>query len=74
MSNPIPNRFYLTPQGKRVSMFSGFIPPGSILKQEGWTVQHPDGTTGLARRPFETESEAQAWCDAHPNFKGMSQH
>lgn len=39
----------------------------------GWTVQHSDGTTGLGRPPFATREEAQAWCDAHPSFRGMSQ-
>lgn len=38
----------------------------------GYTVQHPDGTVGIGRRPFQTKEEAQAWCNAHPNFRGMS--
>jgi len=39
----------------------------------GWTVAHPDGTTGIGRVPFKTREEAQAWVDAHPCFPGMSQ-
>jgi hypothetical protein len=39
----------------------------------GFTVLHPDGTTGLGRPPFLTREDAQAWCDKNPNFKGMSQ-
>lgn len=43
------------------------------IEVTGWTVKHPDGTTGLGRPPFETQAEALAWVAAHPNFKGMSQ-
>lgn len=41
--------------------------------ESGFTVAHPDGTTGLGRMPFATAAEAQAWCDANPRFPGMSQ-
>lgn len=43
------------------------------LETVGWTVRHPDGTIGLARPPFGSEAEAQAWVDANPTFPGMSQ-
>jgi hypothetical protein len=43
------------------------------LSFAGFTIQHPDGTTGLGRPPFTTREEAQAWVDAHPKFPGMSQ-
>lgn len=39
----------------------------------GFTVLHPDGTTGLGCKPFETREQAQWWCDVNPNFPGMSQ-
>lgn len=41
--------------------------------QVGFTIRHPDGTTGIGKPPFETFDAAQAWCDAHPNFSGMRQ-
>jgi len=43
------------------------------MEQVGFTVRHPDGTTGIGRPPFATREEAQAWVDAHPKFPGMSQ-
>lgn len=78
MSNPIPCRFWKHKKtGATVSIFS--IPyvteAGKAdweIVEKGWTVKHPDGTTGLARKPFDTEAEAQAWCDANPNFSGMN--
>lgn len=73
MSTVIPHRFYRVPQGYSVGLYTSYVPPGSVLVSEGFTVQHPDGTTGLGRKPFATEAEAQAWCDANPRFRGMSQ-
>lgn len=70
-SKPIPYRFYQDLQGRTYSPFSSFIPPGAEEVVKGWTVQHQDGTTGIGRAPFETEADAQAWCDANPNFSGM---
>lgn len=69
----IPHKYYRTPCGGRVSAFSSYVPPGSTLIENGFTISHPDGTTGLGRGPFTTEAEAQAWVDAHPRFPGMSQ-
>lgn len=43
------------------------------MEQVGFTIMHPDGTTGIGRVPFKTRAEAQAWVDTHPNFRGMSQ-
>jgi hypothetical protein len=43
------------------------------LETRGFTIRHPDGTTGLGRAPFATRDEAQAWVDAHPHFPGMNQ-
>jgi hypothetical protein len=37
----------------------------------GWTVVHPDGTSGLGRKPFLTREGAQDWCDKNPTFPGM---
>ena len=40
-------------------------------RQDGWSIEHPDGTIGIGRAPFPTAAEAQAWIDAHPTFQGM---
>jgi len=70
-SKPLPHRFYRAPNGSTYSFFSTYRPEGSELVTEGWTVSHIDGTTGTGKKPFATEAEAQAWCDANPNFPGM---
>jgi hypothetical protein len=79
MSTPIPYRFWLHTSGRTASM-GGAVPwvtPSDeanwTAQEQGWTVRHPDGTTGLGRKPFATKEEAQTWCDAHPRFPGMSQ-
>ena len=72
MSKPVPHHFYRDPSGRTYSRFSSYIPVDAELVDGGWTVQHPDGTRGLGRAPFASRDEAQAWCDAHPNFPGMS--
>lgn len=69
----VPYKVYVAPNGKQFSLYSSYIPEGSVLVEKGYTINHPDGTNGLGRAPFETEAEAQAWVDAHPNFPGMSQ-
>ncbi len=43
------------------------------LEVVGFTIKHPDGTTGIGRAPFATREEAQAWIDANPHFPGMQQ-
>jgi hypothetical protein len=43
------------------------------MQTVGYTIQHPDGTVGLGRKPFATKTEAEAWVTAHPRFRGMSQ-
>lgn len=55
------------------SIFSTGVPPDAERVEEGWTVEHPDGTRGLGRPPFKTQEEAQDWCDKNPHFPGMSQ-
>lgn len=71
----IPNRFYHHPvTGQRVGLHTSHVPAGCELVTEGFTIRHPDGTTGLGRGAFDTAEEAQAWVDAHPRFPGMSQH
>jgi hypothetical protein len=45
--------------------------PNWRIESAGWTVQHPDGTTGIGRVPFATKEEADAWIAAHPRFPGM---
>jgi hypothetical protein len=75
MSKAIPYKFYSHPEtGGTFSVYTSWKPEGCLLITKGWTVTHPDGTEGLGRKAFETEAEAQAWCDANPNFPGMNQH
>lgn len=72
MSKPIPHRVWKS--GERTfSIATSWKPADAVLVDAGWTVLHPDGTSGLGRLPFATQAEAQAWCDAHPTFPGMSQ-
>jgi hypothetical protein len=71
-SSPEPHLVYQH-EGRTFSRFSAGIPKGAELVNKGWTVAHADGTRGIGRQPFATEAEAQAWCDAHPHFPGMSQ-
>lgn len=65
--------------GKTASLFGAVPYTGDHDKDDwelvtvGWTVKHPDGTRGVGRFAMATQEEAQAWVDAHPNFKGMSQ-
>lgn len=62
--------------GRQISPYS-VLPFGSREDWErvatGWTVKHPDGTTGIGRKSFASREEAQAWCDANPRFPGMNQ-
>lgn len=67
------SRYYRTPTGGRVSIYSSHVPPGSELVIDGFTIEHPDGTVGLGRGAFTTKAEAQAWVDANPRFPGMNQ-
>jgi hypothetical protein len=72
MSHPIPARHYHDPvSGTNFSPFTSWKPDTAVLVTVGWTVSHDDGTTGLGRKPFATQAEAQAWCDANPRFRGM---
>lgn len=43
------------------------------LEVVGWTVKHPDGTTGIGKPPWTDKADALAWVEAHPNFPGMRQ-
>ena len=73
----IPHRVLKRISGKIVSI-SGAAPyytdaqkaEWSIV-QMGWTVRNNrTGTTGICRPPFQTEAEAQAWCDENnPRFR-----
>lgn len=74
MGKVIPNTYYRLKDGGTLSLHSSHVPASAVIEQEGFTVSHPDGTRGLGRAPFDTEEEAQAWCDAHPRFAGMSQY
>ena len=38
--------------------------------QVGFTIRHPDGTTGIGKPPFETREAAQKWANEHPKFRG----
>lgn len=80
MSEVIPYRRWVHGATGRTASISGAVPYAHDAEAEGWaveaygyTVRHPDGTTGLGRAPFTTAAEAQAWVDAHPTFRGMSQ-
>ncbi|USN14400.1 hypothetical protein KABACHOK_05870 [Brevundimonas phage vB_BpoS-Kabachok] len=80
MGEVIPHRvWHHKPSGRTASIF-GAVPWVSAAQESewervtvGWTVRHPDGTTGVGRFAFETKDEAQAWVDKNPNFPGMSQ-
>ena len=73
MSTPIENRFYRSPStGRTFGLCTSWRPDDCVIETKGWTVEHPDGTTGLGHPPFATREDAQAWCDAHPRFSGMS--
>lgn len=65
--------FYKTPEGRTFSRYSSYIPADAVRVVSGWTLLHPDGTTGLGRPPFATREDAQEWADLHPNFPGMTQ-
>lgn len=67
----IPYRFNRHPDGRTASLFGASPGAGFVIVSQGFTVRHPDGTTGLGRPPFATREEAQAWVDAHPTFSGM---
>ena len=42
------------------------------MVEEGWTIQHPDGTIGIGKPPFKSKGEAEKWIEAHPKFPGMN--
>jgi hypothetical protein len=78
-SRPIEAKRWRHTSGRAASVY-GACPwtseadePNWEIETAGWTVQHPDGTTGIGRVPFATREEAQAWCDANPRFPGMRQ-
>jgi len=72
MGEVIEYKVWVNEDGRRASV-SGALPAGEgwTVKVEGFTIRHPDGTTGLGRKPFETREEAQGWVDRNPNFSGM---
>jgi hypothetical protein len=79
MSEVIPYRRWVHAASGRSASIRGAVPYANNAEAEGWaiedagfTVLHPDGTTGTGVVPFTTREAAQAWCDAHPNFRGMS--
>ncbi|USN15625.1 hypothetical protein KIKIMORA_05070 [Brevundimonas phage vB_BpoS-Kikimora] len=81
MSRPIPHHVWRHAVTGRTASVRGAAPwsseadkPNWTREPAGWTVEHPDGTTGLCRMPFTTEAEAQAWCDQNPAFPGLRQN
>ncbi len=34
----------------------------------GWTIQWPDGSTGIGGAPFSTRTEADTWLRTNPDF------
>lgn len=79
MGEVIPHRVWRNTRTERTASMYGAVPYGENDKHEwelvtvGWTVKHPDGTTGVGRFAFQTKDEAQDWVDKNPHFRGMSQ-
>ncbi|USN15903.1 hypothetical protein PAPPERLAPAPP_01610 [Brevundimonas phage vB_BpoS-Papperlapapp] len=80
MGEVIPHRVWRNTRTERTAGVFGAVPWVSDAEKHewelvtvGWTVRHPDGTTGVGRFAFQTKDEAQAWVDKNPNFPGMSQ-
>ena len=38
-----------------------------ITESNGFTIQWPDGRTGIGRKPFESHSEAEQWVTNYVN-------
>lgn len=79
MGKVIEHRFYRHTTGRSASIYGALPWRNEVEKAdwtmvtEGYTIEHPDGTIGIGRKPFATAAEAQAWVDANPNFPGMRQ-
>lgn len=73
MGEVIEYKVWVNADGRKASV-SGALPAGEgwAIEVQGFTIRHPDGTTGLGRKPFETHAEAQAWVDRNPAFRGMA--
>lgn len=71
-ANIIPYRFYANNEGKRVSAYTSYVPPGYELQQDGFTVQWSDGTTGRfdGGKPFATVAEGEAYLAKVKAFLG----
>jgi len=69
----IPYTYYRAPNGKPYSIYSSYLPPGSVMVGEGYTIAWSDGTTGTGRPAFASLAEAKAYLAKVPKgFKGMS--
>jgi hypothetical protein len=73
MAEIIPYRYYRDPvSGRSFSLFSSWMPEGSVLVEQGFTIRWPDGTQGCGRKPFASVEEAEAYLKKMPkNFSGM---
>jgi len=79
MSRVIEAKVWKRDDGRTASVYGAcpWTSPGEkprwSMVYVGYTVLHPDGTTGTGREPWGSREAAQAWCDANPKFPGMSQ-
>lgn len=80
MGEVIPHRVWNNTKTGRTAGVFGAVPWTSDaekadweLVQTGWTVRHPDGTTGVGRFAFQDKAEADAWVEKNPNYPGNRQ-
>jgi hypothetical protein len=80
MGKVIEARRWRNPKTGRTASVYGSVPwtheadrADWLMESVGWTIQHPDGTVGIGRAPFETAEQAQAWIAQNPRFPGMRQ-
>lgn len=71
MAKVVKTQVWRAPDGTGVSVFSSYVPPGSVLEETGWDIEGNDGTVGRGKVPFKTKEEAEAWLAKFPNFPGM---
>lgn len=71
MAKVVKTQVWRAPNGQAVSVFTSFVPPGSVLEDTGWDIEGNDGTVGRGQVTFKTKEEADAWLTKHPNFPGM---
>lgn len=61
----VPYRVWQHPDGRRASIHGSYPGEGWSIVRAGWTVENTrTGCTGIGRKPWETEVEANAWAMA----------